>query len=297
MPMQPGFRIAAIGELLWDLLPDGLRLGGAPANFAASMAKIAAGSSSTIFLVSRVGDDALGRQAREQMAAHGVAVDPISTDPRLPTGTVAVTLDSVEGPSYSIHRPAAWDAIPSTPELSALATGLDAVCFGTLAQRAAVTRETLRGFVEATGADCVRVFDVNLRPPYWTPEALRWGCERATIVKMNQEEVPLLAEVLAAPLRAPAELADFLLGKFPVKMVAVTRAANGSLLTTRTGVHHHPGIAIDVVDPVGAGDAFTAALVHAWLCGDPLAAIAEQANRWGARVAAQRGGDAGCGDE
>ena len=138
--MSPGFRIAAIGELLWDLLPEGAQLGGAPGNFAASAVRVgnefsARATADEIFLVSRVGDDARGRQARTQMAALGLE----------------------QGPVYSIHELAAWDAIPRSPELSALAETLDAVYFGTLAQRSEVTRKTFREFVEATGQDCVRV--------------------------------------------------------------------------------------------------------------------------------------------
>lgn len=291
--MQSGFRIAAIGELLWDLLPDGPQLGGAPANFAAMSANLAAAdktSAGAVFLIGRVGNDSLGRRAREELAAHRVQLDFISTDPQLPTGTVTVTLQAAAGPAYCIHEPAAWDSIQETPELACLAPALDAVCFGTLAQRSAITRRTLRGFVEAGRPGCVRVFDVNLRAPYWTPEALEWGAARATILKMNDEEVPLLARALGSPTPTPLDLANFLLREIPIALIAITRGEHGSLLVTREEVHEHPGIPVEVIDSIGAGDAFTAALVHAFLHGYSLASIAQAANHCGAWVAAQRGG-------
>jgi fructokinase len=256
----------------------------------ASLAAISASAPDKVYLVSRVGDDALGRQAREQMSAHRVRADFISTDPRNATGTVTVTLPMDGSPVYCIQQPAAWDAIPATPELTALAPMLDALCFGTLAQRSTVTRRTLRRFVESTRPDCVRVFDINLRAPWWTQEMLPWGCARATILKMNHEEVPQLAQALGVPLRAPVEFANFVLREFPIRLIAITRGANGSLLATHEGIAEHPGIAVKVVDSIGAGDAFTAALVHDFLRGSSLAAMNETANHWGAWVASQRGG-------
>jgi fructokinase len=293
--MQPGLRIASIGELLWDLLPNGPRLGGAPANFAAMSANFTATSkemAAAVFLISRVGDDSLGREACQQLATHHVKLDFISTDPQHPTGTVTVTLDAEQSPAYRIHEQAAWDYIPAAPQMAALAPALDAVCFGTLAQRSAVSRETLRSFVESTRVDCVRVFDVNLRAPYWTPETLAWGCARATILKMNLEEVPHVAQALAAPgqQQTPVRLAHFLLRQFPVELIAITRGAKGSLLVTRKETHEHPGVAVELVDSIGAGDAFTAALTHSVLRRCPLPLAAEAANRWGAWAATQRGG-------
>lgn len=291
---QTVFRIAAIGELLWDMLPDGPQLGGAPANFAAMCAHLAFADfhspDSEVFLVSRVGDDALGRQALDQLAARPVRLDHVSTDAKHATGSVGVEFQSVESPSYAIQEDVAWDYIPETPEMIAFASTLDAVCFGTLAQRSAVTRGTLRRFVESASAGCVRVFDVNLRDPYWTPEMLGWGCAHATIVKMNHEEVPRVAQALDIPEQTAIPIAKALLRRFPIELVAVTRGAHGSLLVARNETHDHPGIPAEVVDLVGAGDAFTAALTLAVLRRFSLAESSEEANRWGAWAAAQRGG-------
>ena len=288
--------IAAIGELLWDLLPAGPQLGGAPANFAAMLAQLSASAASrpvdTIFLVSRAGNDPLGLQARDQVGARCVRTDHISLDPIHSTGTVAVALDAQTGPSYEIHRDVAWEYVPETPQLAALAPSLDAICFGTLAQRAPVTRATLRRLVAATRADCLRVFDVNRREPDWTADAVLWGCAHATILKMNQEEVPHIAEAVGAPAdeRKPLPVAHFLLDRFPIEMVAITRGPEGSLLVTREEIHDHPGMPVTVADTIGAGDCFTAALTYYALRGCPLPALAEAANRWGAWAATQRGG-------
>jgi fructokinase len=289
--MRPHFRIAAIGELLWDMLPEGPQLGGAPANFAAISANLALEDADQIFLISRVGDDPLGRPALQELAAHGVLLDYISVDPERATGTVTVTLNADRVPTYRIEPEVAWDAIPETPQLSALAPTLDAICFGTLAQRSRVTRATLRRLISGTRPDCVRVFDVNLRAPYWTPEILLWGCACATILKMNEEEVPQLAHAVDAPKeQTPEAVAQFLLARFPIQLVAITRGSNGSLLVTREAVLEHPGIAAEVADTIGAGDAFTAGLTCSMLHRFPLPSIAEAANRLGAWVASQHGG-------
>jgi fructokinase len=289
MPTDTGpFRVAAFGEVLWDLLPDGARLGGAPANFIAMTAALG----DEAFLVSGVGEDERGHQAIASMAARGVAVDCMFLDADHPTGTVTVKLDSKTGPEYCIHENAAWDFVAEAPGLLDMAASLDALCFGTLAQRCAVSRTTLRNFVGRTRGECLRVFDVNLRAPFWTPEAIAWGCSRASIVKMNHEEVVHVAEATGAPaqLRDPVDVARFLVGRFALRLVAITRGGHGSLLVTREDVHDHPGIPCEVVDAIGAGDAFTAALTHSSLRGSSLEEIADAANRWGAWVASQPGG-------
>ena len=293
--MRKLLRVAAIGELLWDLLPDGPQLGGAPANFAAILAQMltheADPPAGEVFLVSCVGDDPLGIQARNQLTAHGVRSDFITIDPNRPTGTVQVRLDPELGPSYRICHHVAWDAVPETPQLTALASTLDAICFGTLAQRSSMTRTTVRSLVASTRADCLRVFDVNLRPPDWTTEAIVWGCRHATIFKMNHQEVEPIANAIGAGDKdTPLQIAHSLLQQFPIEIVAITRGSQGSLLVTRDAVNEHPGTPARVVDSIGAGDCFTAALTYFSLQHRPLSTLAEAANRWGAWAASQRGG-------
>ena len=293
--MPKPLRVAAIGELLWDLLPDGPQLGGAPANFAAILAQMFACDAATpageVFLVSCVGDDPLGIQAREQLVAHRVRPDFIAVDPSRPTGTVEVQLDAERGPRYRICSPVAWDAVRDTPQLTALAPTLDAICFGTLAQRSPVTRATLRSLVKATRPGCLRVFDVNLREPDWTAEAILWGCAHATIFKMNHEEVAHIANAIGAEgQETPLQVAHSLLDQFSIQLVAITRGPHGSLLVTRNAVNDHPAIPVHVVDSIGAGDCFTAALMYFSMHHRPLPILAEAANRWGAWAASQRGG-------
>ncbi|MGO8718289.1 MAG: PfkB family carbohydrate kinase [Acidobacteriaceae bacterium] len=293
--MRKSLRVAAIGELLWDLLPDGSALGGAPANFAAILAQMSAcaadNSADEVFLVTCVGDDPLGTQARKQLIAHHVRPDYISVDRSHPTGTVEVLLDADHGPRYRIRENVAWDYVPETPPLLALAPTLDAICFGTLAQRSPVTRTTLRSLVAATRAECLRVFDVNLRKPDWTAETVAWGCTHATVLKMNQEEVAHIARAVGATdNRTPLQVAHSLLDQFPIELVAITRGRHGSLLVTRDAVHDHPGTHVHGADSIGAGDCFTAALTYGSLRHRPLPVLAEAANRWGAWAASQRGG-------
>jgi fructokinase len=248
-------------------------------------------STGEVFLVSCVGDDPLGIQARQQLIAHGVRPDFIAIDRSHPTGTVDVLLDVNRGPQYRIRENVAWDYIAETPPLSALAPTLDAICFGTLAQRSPIARTTLRALVEATPADCLRVFDVNLRAPDWTAEAIAWGCAHATLFKMNHEELASVASAIgAAKQETPLQVAHSLLDQFPIQLVAITRGPQGSLLVTRNAVHDHPGIPAHVADSIGAGDCFTAALTNSSLRHRPLPAMAEAANRWGAWAASQRGG-------
>jgi fructokinase len=289
--MRKPLRVAAIGELLWDLLPDGPALGGAPANFAAMLAQMSACSADEVFLVTCVGHDPLGVQAREQLIAHHVRPDYIALDRSHPTGTVEVLLDVADGPRYRIHENVAWDYIPETPPLLALTPTLDAVCFGTLAQRSPVTQATLRSLVAATRPECLRIFDVNLREPHWNVETVAWGCAHATVLKMNREELaPVAHAVGAADYPTPLQVAHFLLDRFPIQLIAITRGRHGSLLVTREAVHDHPGICAHGTDSIGAGDCFTAALTYASLRHRPLPVLAEAANHWGAWAASQRGG-------
>jgi fructokinase len=293
--MRKVLRVAAIGELLWDLLPEGPQLGGAPANFAAILAQMFSPDSSRpageVFLVSCVGQDAFGSEARQQLVAHRVRSDFIAVNRSLLTGTVEVQIDPERGPQYRICKPVAWDEVHESAQLTAFAPALDAICFGTLAQRSPMTRATLRAAVAATRPDCLRVFDVNLRAPDWTAEAIVWGAAHATIFKMNDEEVPHVAPAIGAEIHdTPLEVAHSLLRQFPIHLVAITRGTHGSLLVTRNESTDHPGIPTKLVDSIGAGDCFTAALTYFCLHDQPLPILAEAANRWGAWAASQRGG-------
>lgn len=289
--------VVGLGELLWDLLPEGARLGGAPANFAVMAGRLG----NRAVVASRVGADALGRQAREELGELPADGGFVQCDTEYATGTVTVRLEAGE-PEYTIHEPVAWDRLTMTPEWRELARNADAVCFGTLAQRAAESQATILQFLDETRRECVRVFDVNLRAPYWSAEILRGGLGRATILKLNGGELRhVLMGTGACPY--PLETADEkemldemvrgarrLMDRYPVELVCITLGGKGSLLVTRRQHHRHPGLAAQVKDTVGAGDAFTAALTHYYLEGAPLPVLNEAGNRWGAWVATQAGG-------
>jgi len=282
--------IVGLGELLWDMLPSGKQLGGAPANFTVMSARL--GNRGVI--ASRVGRDALGEEARAYLAPLPADLDYLQTDEEHATGSVSVTLQDGQ-PEYVIRQPVAWDFLACTPEWRGLAQRADAVCFGTLAQRHDVSRESIHSFLAATTENCVRVFDVNLRKPFYDALVLADSLQRATILKINEIEMPIvmallgLAEDTGSDEASLLQSAQVLLDHFPLRLVCTTMGSQGSLLVTRDSYHRHQGIPTQVADTVGAGDAFTAALVRSFLQGAPLAVLNEAGNRWGSWVASQRG--------
>lgn len=283
--------ILGIGELLWDVLPEGPQLGGAPANFAVMAGRL--GNHSAV--LSRVGRDELGRKAMERLDPLPADTSHVQVDPAHETGRVTVEFEGGQ-PTYIIHQPAAWDFLELSDGWVQMAERADAICFGSLAQRCHDSRQTIQTLAAQTPARCVRVFDVNLRPPFYSGEVMQESLELATVTKMNDTEVPLVLGLLGLPAGEdgdPDQLrrgAERLLDEFPcLKMVAVTRGGHGSLLVTREEWHEHPGIPVNVADTIGAGDAFTAALTHYLLRGSDLATLNEAGNRWGGWVASQSG--------
>lgn len=289
MSEQPKL-IVGLGELLWDLLPTGKQLGGAPANFAVMSARL--GNHGVI--ASRVGCDAMGAAAHDYLAPLPADLSYLQTDDKHATGSVSVTLKGGQ-PEYVFHQPVAWDFLDFTAEWRALARRADAVCFGTLAQRYDVSRAAIRSFLAVTREDCVRVFDVNLRKPFYDVQVLVDSLECTTLLKLNEIEMPVvmsllrLAESCAPDKASILKCARLLLDRFPLKLICMTMGSQGSLLVTREAHHRHHGIVTDIADTVGAGDAFTAALVRFYLQGAPLAVLNEAGNRWGSWVASHRG--------
>lgn len=277
--------------MLWDLLPNSERLGGAPANFAVMAGRL--GNHAAI--LSRIGRDDFGRRAVGALDPLPADTSFLQVDPVHVTGRVTVTLNSGQ-PEYVIHEPSAWDFLELSDEWVRLAERADAVCFGSLAQRALESRQTIQTLVAQTSSSCVRVFDANLRAPFFSGEVLQESLELATVVKLNDAEVPQLLAMLGMPLEGDAGAAQLRLGaerllaEFPtLHMVAVTRGAHGSLLVTRQEWNEHPGIAVQVADTIGAGDAFTAAMTHYLLRGASLAQLNQAGNRYGAWVASHVG--------
>ena len=284
--------IVGLGELLWDLLPEGKQLGGAPANFSVMSARLG----NRAVIASRLGEDPLGREAGKQLGSTPAETASIQKDPKHPTGSVSVTLKDGQ-PAYVIHEPVAWDFLEFTPEWKQLAAAADAVCFGTLAQREPVSRKTIQAFLAATRRECVRVFDVNLRHPFYTRGVLEDSLSRATILKLNDAEMPEVMKLLKfeadPPMDASSEGlrrgARTLLAEFPLELVCISMGDSGSLLVTRESFDRHRGISTRVADTIGAGDAFTAALTSYYLQQSSLAVLNEAGNRWGSWVASQPG--------
>jgi fructokinase len=286
------FLLIGLGEVLWDLLPSGRQLGGAPANFAYHAASLG----DRAVVASRVGRDEPGDAALARLRQLGLATDFIQREAEAPaaggrpTGSAAPRLDrDGQAAAWTIATDVAWDNLEWSPAWATLAAEADAVCFGSLAQRSARSRATIRRFLDATRAEALRIFDINLRQSDYSAETLAESLARATIVKLNDAELPVVARLLGLDVIDGLAGARRLLDAFPPALVCVTRGARGSLLVSASDAHEHPGIPTTVVDTVGAGDAFTAAMAHHTLRGAPLAAVSEAANRLGAWVAARAG--------
>ena len=246
--------IAGLGELLWDMLPSGPQLGGAPVNFAYFASLLGEEG----IVASRVGRDALGDRAVARIAGLGLPTDAIQRDEVYPTGTVDVALGPDGQPGFTINGDVAWEHMTWTPGWSALAARADAVCIGTVARHQAESANAVTAFLEALKPSALRLFDVNLRQDRYSVALLHDSFQCAHIAKLNDE-------------------------------VCVTRGAEGSLLVTASETVAHPGVPVDVVDTIGAGDAFTAVLASGFLRGVPLERVSEAANRLGAWVASQTG--------
>lgn len=279
--------IVSFGELLWDVYPDGPRLGGASANLAHHAAQLGCES----LLVSRVGRDELGRRALESLERSGVDVSAVGVDDAHPTGEVQV--EFVQGePRFTIRGNVAWDQVRCPPEARERIRRADVFCFGTLAQRTPLVRGELRQLLEVLelqGGGPVRLLDLNLRPPFIDAELTRAALERAEVVKLNEEELSALAELFELAPEASGCPERWLFDFPNLRLVALTRGARGARLFTRDAEVDHPGYPSSGVDPVGAGDAFTAVLARELARESPLAVIADRACRYAAWVASEPG--------
>ena len=276
--------IVGIGELLWDMLPEGKEMGGAPANFAYHACSLGGEGA----VVSSIGADDYGRQILDRLGALSLSREYISIDRTHPTGTVEVTVDARGKPSYIIRENVAWDFIPNTPQLMELAKKADAVCFGTLAQRSAVSRATIQAFLKRTPQKALRIFDINLRQSFYSKELIESSLDLANVLKLNDEELAVIASLLSLSGDESTLLAE-IAGKHRLYMVALTRGDKGSILYSDGQISIHPGYKVEVVDTVGAGDAFTASLALSVLSGQDLDAINDHANRVAAFVCSKHG--------
>ena len=273
--------ILCFGEVLWDSLPAGLFLGGAPFNVACHLR--AAGA--TVSMVSRVGADRLGDEVLVRARRHGVGTELVQIDRELPTGFVRVAFDEHDEPTYDIVQPAAWDAIEADDALLARAAAARAIVFGTLAQRSATSRATLE---RMWASDALMVFDVNLRAPHEDRDTVRRALQRADVVKLSARELDVVARWFDLPGEARDRVAA-LADRFDCAVVCLTRGAEGAALWREGRWTEHPGYEVEVRDTVGAGDAFLAVLLMGLLDGGQDRVILQNANLIGAYVATQPG--------
>lgn len=273
-----------LGELLWDCFPDRRLPGGAPANVAFHAQQLGLSAAT----VTRVGNDPLGDEICEFLQTQGLCLDLVQRDARHGTGTVTVEFNPT-GTKYTFKQDSAWDFLEPTPTLLAAMKHAKAVCFGTLAQRSPVSREAIHACLAATASDCLIVYDVNLRPPFYDRQWIHRSLTQARVAKLNDDEVRVLAQMLDAPHSDNVGFSRWLLNEYDLELVCVTRGGDGCVVVSAQEVIEVAGIPIKVVDTVGAGDSFTAALIQSRLAGWPLRRSAEFANRVGALVASRAG--------
>lgn len=283
--MSPQPQIAAVGEVLWDVFPDGPRFGGAPANFACHVAALGAKSA----IISCVGKDELGRTAEQFLRRQGVDTTQLQISADAPTGTVQVQLDDQGRPKFEIARNVAWDFVEWTPTLATVASQLQAICFGSLGQRSPQSRETIQRCVAATGPECLRVLDINLRPPFVEESVLRQSLALANVLKLNEDELETVAQLSGAE-GSDQQRLSAVREAWNLRVIALTKGGQGSVLvtedaTSELGLQEE----INVVDTVGAGDSFTAALIVGLLRGLSLDAVHMRAARIAAYVCTQAG--------
>ena len=271
--------------MLWDVLPEGKKLGGAPANFAYHSGQFL-GMDETI-AVSALGNDKLADETIDALKEHGLN-DLLPRVP-YPTGTVQVQLDEQGIPTYDIKENVAWDNIPFDDDIAAIARNCRAVCFGSLAQRNVVSRETIQKFLDATPDDCVKIFDINLRQQFYTMEIIRESLQRCNILKINDEELVLIGRMFGYPGLDIENKCWLILGKYNLDMLVLTCGTNGSYVFTPGQKSFQETPKVTVADTVGAGDSFTGSFCAAILNGKPMAEAHKLAVEVSAYVCTQNG--------
>ncbi len=277
--------VVGLGEVLWDVLPEGKKLGGAPANFAYHAGQFL-GMDETI-AVSALGNDKLADETIEALKEHGLN-DLLPRVP-YPTGTVQVQLDEQGIPTYDIKENVAWDNIPFDDDIAAIARNCRAVCFGSLAQRNVVSRATIQKFLDATPDDCVKIFDINLRQQFYTMEIIRESLQRCNILKINDEELVLIGRMFGYPGLDIENKCWLILGKYNLDMLVLTCGTNGSYVFTPGQKSFQETPKVTVADTVGAGDSFTGSFCAAILNGKPMAEAHKLAVEVSAYVCTQNG--------
>lgn len=284
------FDVISFGELLWDVLPTGAVLGGAPANFALRLSALGDNTA----LVSQVGDDSLGSEAKDILSSLGLSVDFIQTDPIAKTGTVDVVIDSAGNASYEINTDVAYDKIVYDQSLLPILETVKVIAFGTLIQRGRVSRDSLYRLIEA-GHSCSRLADINLRKDCFSVETVRRTLELSDIIKLNGDEVLTVCDLLSLPVMDSEAFAQWLIDEYEVTCCLITRGASGVFASHSDGTKVDlPGYEVKIADTIGAGDAFTAGFVHKFIHDASLEECCDFGNRYGALVATIKGGMGEC---
>lgn len=275
--------IVGLGEALWDVLPDGKKLGGAPANFAYHAAQFGLDT----IAISALGEDKLAEETIEALKEH--QLNYLMPRVPYPTGTVQVTLTGDGIPTYDIKENVAWDNIPFTDEMMEIAKNARAVCFGSLAQRNVVSRENIHKFLDATPDDCVKIFDINLRQQFYTKEVIKESLKRCNILKINDEELVLIGRMFGYPGLDIENKCWLILGKYNLDMLVLTCGTNGSYVFTPGQMSFQETPKVEVADTVGAGDSFTGSFCASILNGKPVPEAHKTAVQVSAFVCTQNG--------
>lgn len=279
-----GELIIGLGEVLWDMLPQGRQLGGAPANFAYHVSKLGCQG----IIVSAIGNDALGDEIKSFLEDKNIDSHLVRVE--YPTGVVEVELNDAGVPSYNIVENAAWDNLPFTPQMLTIAQNAQAVCFGSLAQRGEVSRRTIMQFVESLSPYCLRVFDINLRQIYYSKEVIEWSLHHCDVLKLNDEELLEIEQMWGVASMTDAEFCAELHCRYGIKYVIVTCGDRGSYVYSHDeDVSFEETPKVEVIDTVGAGDSFTAAFVASLLNGATIKDAHQKATVVAAMTCAHRG--------
>lgn len=276
--------IVGLGEILWDILPEGKVLGGAPANFAYHTSQFGYDG----YAVSAIGDDELGKEIVSTLVEkEGLNYLIETTD--YPTGTVQVTLDDAGVPQYEICENVAWDNIPFTEKTRALAQQTKAVSFGSLAQRNNVSKDSVRQFLQAMPTDSMKIFDINLRQHFYTKEIIDDSLQLSDILKINDDEIRIISKLFNIEEKEELDICKYLLDRYQLKLVILTKGTDGSCILTPNETSFLPTPKVQVADTVGAGDAFTAAFITSYLDGEPISIAHQRAIDFSAYVCTQHG--------
>lgn len=285
--MEKNFTIAGIGELLWDIFKNEKKIGGAPANFAYHVSALGHNG----IIISRIGNDKIGREAIDLLEELNLNTGYIQIDNNKPTGTVVVEMDDNNQPDYIIKEHVAWDFLDWSEKFNDFLISIDAICFGTLAQRNEITRQTILKFLKMANNKAVKILDINLRQNFYNKQIISESLKLADILKLNTGELEVLSKMHQINQKySEKDLCRFLIDRYGLNLMCLTKGEEGSLIINENSYHESPAFPYEVVDRVGAGDSFTAAMIIQYLKGSALSDISEYANKLASWVTSKKGG-------